>query len=1052
MANETQEKKTFKYGDQEYALDDLLKLHTAQENNFYNFAKTRGQYDDEALLGLRKALTARINAAKEGKAFSGDGILDGDVVDNIQIQTQKKGLFKKDKYVDQDNTEWAKYYFNKLMSQLKPHQKQENKGNWDINKHGFQAYLTGQGINAKDVFEGMDVKSTDNPEEKRAFTQRYNSLRTHLQGYSDWLKSKNFDFTKNDNEWDDDFMSTLDNLINKADWSDSNQLSASLRKLGAGDAYTTAFTSDRWDLSKTPEELSAEAKANAEKKKQDEAKKAWDTEKGRRYGIYQGLSDLKSAQIQKYAGADRLFEMTDEDIDAHEASVGVKDEAAAKKYWDDLDVKYLQNPYDIAVSSIIMPMRARQGLLGNIDSGDYAGWYYDPATIDEQRQSVAAIDPKTGKIEEIFLGNLKNEWGRIKTKYMRDNNYLDPLAAYDKEGGILEFQTGGTMTTYDYLQERKKEKNKARAKETGNTEEVQKARDRVVSNGDDSFVSDDRTLANPDAGFTNAERARLISIVADIGSIFLDPVTGTAVGLGSTLTNFGADIADDGFQWEDVKNLGINAGFDLLGAIPLFGDAVGTGTKITRQLVKWAPRLMALWGAYQGVANFDGIMNSFSKIASGDKDQKLTVQDWRNIAQGIGLITGGTRAIKNKVAQSKMKRQARVDDVVGVNVVDKNGVKQQVLVDGDVAKRIRAANGDKAKVEAELATLDQFKDKFGENGILSVEVRNNGGFRLNPFQRHKNADSSKGDLEWQGFRKEGRAAVDDIYDWSRVRGYSQSRGYRIPGVSDWLNNQHQAAINRLNNGAPPSQINLLGADEIAKLRGDRNGKAGVDTEIANIRNAMDARAKAQQRVKQQLAPEKQKLKDLRNKLNGVADEATLTGNKTQLEMDLVNVESRITDRQNKLNAAQKDLDKLLNKKRIKDPQAHSKAVKSARGKVRGHQAALNGHITTKSRLKTSLDQVNQHLQTWGEFHPTQARVQHLNNVNSRLNSSNHTHAYNRLEQLLQDLQTNHSTIKGRQVNWDIQEILKQAGIQNAFKEGGSINRNKINKFINYAKG
>lgn len=1052
MANETQEKKTFKYGDQEYALDDLLKLHTAQENNFYNFAKTRGQYDDEALLGLRKALTARINAAKEGKAFSGDGILDGDVVDNIQIQTQKKGLFKKDKYVDQDNTEWAKYYFNKLMSQLKPHQKQENKGNWDINKHGFQAYLTGQGINAKDVFEGMDVKSTDNPEEKRAFTQRYNSLRTHLQGYNDWLKSKNFDFTKNDNEWDDDFMSTLDNLINNADWSDSNQLSASLRKLGAGDAYTTAFTSDRWDSSKTSEESKAEAEANAEKKKQEEARKSWDAEKRRRYGIYSGLSDLRSAQIQKYAGADRLFEMTDEDIDSHESSVGVEDEAAAKKYWDNLDTKYLKNPYDVTVSSIMMPMRARRGLLKSIDSGDYSGWQYDPSTINEERQSVAAIDPITGKIEEIFLGNLKNEWGRIKTKYMRDNNYTDPLAAYDKEGGILEFQTGGAMTTYDYLKERKKEKNKLKAEETGNSEEVQKARDRVVSNGDDSFVSDKRTLANPDAGFTGADIARLVSIGADITSIFLDPVTGTAVGLGSTLTNFGADIADDGFQWEDVKNLGINAGFDLLGAIPLFGDALGTGTKITRQLAKWAPRVMAGLAAYQGVANFDGIMNSFGKFVSGDKDQKLTVQDWRNIAQGIGLVTGGTRAIKNKAAQSKMKKQARVDDVVGVTVVDKNGVKQQVLVDGDVAKRIRAAEGVKDKVETELATLDQFKDKFGENGTLSVETRNNGGFRLNPFQRHKNADSSKGDLEWRGFRKEGRAAVDDVYDWSRVRGYSQSKGYRIPGVSDWLNNQHQALINRLNNGTPPSQINLLGADEIANLRKDQNGKAGVDTEIANIKKSMEARTKAQERIKQQLAPEKKKLKELHKKLNGVADETTLTGNIKQLETDLAALEIQINDRTKKLNTAQKNLDKLVNKQRIKDPVAHSRALQSARGRVRGHQAVLSGHNAKKSRLNTQLDQANQNLQTWGEFNPTQANVKRLNDANSKLSSSNHTNAYNRLQQLLQNLQTNHSTIRGRQVSWDMQDILKQAGIQNAFKEGGSINRNKINKFINYAKG
>ena len=54
--------------------------------------------------------------------------------------------------------------------------------------------------------------------------------------------------------------------------------------------------------------------------------------------------------------------------------------------------------------------------------------------------------------------------------------------------------------------------------------------------------------------------------------------------------------------------------------------------------------------------------------------------------------------------------------------------------------------------------------------------------------------------------------------------------------------------------------------------------------------------------------------------------------------------------------------------------------------------------------------------------------------------------------MLADLQTNHSTVSGRQVNWDMSEILQQAGIQNAFKQGGSIDRNKINKFLNYAKG
>ena len=61
----SQEKRTFKWGDQEYLLDDLLKMHAEQENNYYNFARDKGQYNDEALLGLKNAITNRINSIKK---------------------------------------------------------------------------------------------------------------------------------------------------------------------------------------------------------------------------------------------------------------------------------------------------------------------------------------------------------------------------------------------------------------------------------------------------------------------------------------------------------------------------------------------------------------------------------------------------------------------------------------------------------------------------------------------------------------------------------------------------------------------------------------------------------------------------------------------------------------------------------------------------------------------------------------------------------------------------------------------------------------------------
>ena len=45
------------------------------------------------------------------------------------------------------------------------------------------------------------------------------------------------------------------------------------------------------------------------------------------------------------------------------------------------------------------------------------------------------------------------------------------------------------------------------------------------------------------------------------------------------------------------------------------------------------------------------MMESFSKFTSGDADKKLTVQDWRNIAQGISVVTYEVRAGKNKYQQ-----------------------------------------------------------------------------------------------------------------------------------------------------------------------------------------------------------------------------------------------------------------------------------------------------------------------------------------------------------------------------------------------------------------
>lgn len=1139
MAETTQEKKTFKWGDSEYLLDDLLKLHAEQEQNYYNFARDRGQYDDTALAGLRAAISSRISAVKNGQAFSADGILDTDKVDNTSIQTQKKGLFKKEKYVDQDNTEWAKYYLNKLVGQLKPHKKEAVKeaGGWDISKHGLSAYLTGQGLNAQDIFEKYDGRDANNPNAARSFTQRDAKLREHLGGYKTWLEGKGFDFTKNDNEWDDNFMTTLSNLINNQDWSDRTALSASLRKLGAGDGYTTAFTSDRWDLTKSDADMAADAERTESERKAKEEREKYAQFARDQYSAFKGLSDNNLGGTTYFTSAgDGLFDMSDSEYEKW-LNTHTKD---PDSYMRKLQEDYYKNPFDPKVAGEYLPLAGRFGALKEVTI-DGKTWHYDPRTIDRSNNRLVVFDKETGETKHAFLGDIADEWNAIRRKWRIDNGYEDEAeryTRYNEQGGVLSMQTGGGFNLAQAVNRDLEERNKARAAETGNTEEVQKARDRVVSNGDQSFRSEKDSIGQPEAGFTGAEIARLASIGADITSLFLDPITGVAVGLGSTLTNFGADIADDGFQWQDVKNLGINVGFDLLGAIPIFGDALGTGAKITKNLVKWAPRIMAGMAAFQGVQNFDGMMGSWSKLTSGDKEQKLTVQDWRNIAQSISLVTGGVRAAKNKATQNKMKQQAKVDGVVGVNVRNRStGEIRQVIVDGDVAKNIRAAKGDRAKIEAELSKLDDFNGKFGESGTMDVATQRGG--LQNPWQKVEGADGST-HREYQGFTKDGRAQVSDVYDFSRVpAGYGAGRGWKIPRVSDRLNQWHQDLMTRANNKLNPTTVDQRGKmtneafeAEQTRLLNDQ----GVEAQIGKVKAAVEARhkslaktdefitkAQSDLEVQQRLAggddlvarqaDAEARLRGLssndaindahnaishhtatiaRNKAKRAALSESRTKQLTQMEEGL---NARVTTKKadiDALRARQKAIRrKLADGKPHPKLEAELKKVNSQIRKLNAEYRTLKRDVPTQiaearariqsqyQRAYTQLGastksakgaiataqpiaaQRNAYSEAYAQQQAAisgQALQKRLNTLQGRKAAHDpataHTRAYTELETMLNNLRTSNPTIGGKTVNWDMDAILQRYGVNasDVFKQGGSINRNKINKFLNYAKG
>lgn len=191
--------------------------------------------------------------------------------------------------------------------------------------------------------------------------------------------------------------------------------------------------------------------------------------------------------------------------------------------------------------------------------------------------------------------------------------------------------------------------------------------------------------------------ARLVSAGADVGSMIASFVPGygtaasAALGVGSTIGNFTADLADESVGVGSAfLNAGAGLGMDLIGLIPGLG-AAGKGSKIVKNLLKVAPKLITIWSAS---TSFAPAMQAFNKLK--DKGAKeMTVDDWKALANGLTAAAGVTRwgaaAAKNKINTHKYGTTTRT-------VTTKSG--KQVQMSEDEFQRIKRASGIEGQNEA----------------------------------------------------------------------------------------------------------------------------------------------------------------------------------------------------------------------------------------------------------------------------------------------------------------------------------------------------------------
>ena len=370
------------------------------------------------------------------------------------------------------------------------------------------------------------------------------------------------------------------------------------------------------------------------------------------------------------------------------------------------------------------------------DAGD--GFVAIPSTFDYNNYTTMVYNPTTRQYKETSM--LVND----ALRRLADAYYDSTRTPKKENGGILYMQFGGTYSAganyNNYQQQRAQEKKtkeeeevKQKAESKGRTVEEQQTADRKPG----SITSGD---------WTGDDYTRLASIVADIGSIGAAYIPGVGtmasagLGIGSSLANYSADLSENGFKWGDLGNLAVNLGLDAVGLVPGLGSAA-KGSKILKTAAKYLPRVLAT----ASLANAPEVYQSVKKAMTPGAD--LTVDDWRNIAEGFKMVLQGGKGIKRTAQAHKLKKEL----ATGNSILTTLGGKEVSVTPAQLSE-IRSYR----KLEDQEAALQLLlkDDNLKLAGDLNKRWFNPTGWLPNSnirkeydFNRTKKVRTSKGEVE-----------------------------------------------------------------------------------------------------------------------------------------------------------------------------------------------------------------------------------------------------------------------------------------------------------------
>lgn len=689
----------YKFGDDELDLNDYIRNLNHNYQSYVNSQnwnegqrqEFRSAYDN-FLKGLQDQLannTNRFSTDFSGSIIDSTGQLsntDNDDIDPVgseyyyndkgdRITTDDlntMGKRQQKKYSTFSANRQVATFFNKVGTALRDARKNkpttQNQSNaFNLSKHGFLANWTTANNPAGGEFNLSPYLEKDTLDETtglRGTTNRAAYLKEQIENYLNNVG--NYDFSGTPFKDRETYISKLRAAAQNLENGYNSEDVIALNQAGIGNEFLSKFFA-----------------TGAEQKKTEVQQAAEDLMKIQQQQQAQKIIDRRN-QLQYEADRDKFFSQyqASNPFQSREPSIPLPlsytrqavEEAAIKKFNADPNNKeavreairqYINIPqlskFIRGKSNLILQDGTditAQHITNNLDLAAQADLFINPMYLDEQGKSILPNGYYVLPGSEDY-----DNWTYIA--------YNPNTRQYQEQSMLLNDELKKRMAYSEY-DKRNKKSNEAQKHQLGGTfkdmesrrnkaqEEKQKVEQKSYATGrtKEQIESDQA----PHTEWSKADLLRLGAIGGDVASLIasmtgVGSVASAGIGMTSTAANQAADMAEGMGFLESLGNNAVSYGLDALSLIP-FARAAKI-PKTTKAIAGFAPKLMAIISTAQGISNAPEITKSLSKLNSSES---LTVEDWRNIANGIQIVLGGTAATHRASKAKSHVDAARTND------------------------------------------------------------------------------------------------------------------------------------------------------------------------------------------------------------------------------------------------------------------------------------------------------------------------------------------------------------------------------------------------------